>query len=126
MFSPALPTGVGEGVDCTAIILVGNACSYELAGVFLDLVRGFDVPVGTVVILSSVSHLGRSGMAAYAGDVVAAMSRIREAYGRNVRVVHGFPVIGGGLLDDSTIRAGSQGDGALACRGGPAMPWLPP
>ncbi len=66
--------------------------------------RGFDVPIGTVVVLSSVSHLGRSGTAAYAGDIVAAMSRIREVYGRNVRVVHGFPVIGGGLVDDTTIR----------------------
>jgi hypothetical protein len=32
------------------------------------------------------------------------MSRIREAFGRNVRVVHGFPIIGGGLVDDNTIR----------------------
>jgi hypothetical protein len=103
-FPPALPTGGGEGVDCTAIIIIENARPYELAGVFLDLVRGFDVPVGTVVVLSSVSHLGRNGTAAYAGDIVAAMSRIREAYGRNVRVVHGFPVIGRGLVDDSTIR----------------------
>jgi hypothetical protein len=50
------------------------------------------------------SHLGRSGTAAYAGDIVAAMSRIREAYGRSVRVVHGFPLIGGGLVDESTVR----------------------
>jgi hypothetical protein len=33
---------------------------YELAGAFLDLVRGFDIPVGTVVVLSSTSYLGRS------------------------------------------------------------------
>jgi hypothetical protein len=90
-------------VDCTAIILVENARPYELAGVFLDLVKGFDVPIGTVVVLSSISHLGRSGTAAYAGDIVAAMSRIREVDGRNVRVVHGFPMISGGLVDDNTV-----------------------
>jgi hypothetical protein len=30
--------------------------------------------------------------------------RIREVYGKNVRVVHGFPLIQGGLVDESTIR----------------------
>jgi hypothetical protein len=99
-----LPVGGGEGVDCPALILIENARPHELAGCFLDLVRGFDVPMGTVVVISSASHLGRSGTAAYAGDIVAAMNRIREAYGRSVRVVHGFPLIGGGLVDESTIR----------------------
>ncbi len=103
-FPPVLPVGGGEGVDCPALILIENARPYELAGAFLDLVRGFDVPMGTVVVISSASHLGRSGTAAYAGDIVAAMSRIREAYGRSVRVVHGFPLIGGGLVDESTVR----------------------
>jgi hypothetical protein len=91
-------------VDCPALILIENARPYELAGAFLDLVRGFDVPMGTVVVISSASHLGRSGTAAYAGDIVAAMGRIWEAYSRCVRVVHGFPLIGGGLVDDSTVR----------------------
>jgi hypothetical protein len=103
-FPPVLPTGGGEGVDCPAIILIENARPHELASAFLDLVRGFDVPLGTVVVISSASHLGRSGTAAYAGDIIAAMGRIREAYGRSVRVVHGFPLIGGGLVDDSTVR----------------------
>jgi hypothetical protein len=103
-FPPVLPTGGGEGVDCTAIVLIENARPHELACAFLDLVRGFDVPVGTVVVLSSTSHLGRCGTAAYASYIVAAFGRIREAYGGNVRVVHGFPLIGGGLVDDCTIR----------------------
>ncbi len=71
---------------------------------FLDLTRGFDVPVGTVVALASASHLGRCGAAAYAGDVVAALGRVREAFGGNVRVVHGFPIIGGELMDEGTVR----------------------
>ncbi len=58
-----------------------------------------------MVVISSASHLGRGGTAAYAGDVVRAAVRIREVYGKNVRVVHGFPLIGGGgLVDDSTVR----------------------
>ncbi len=70
---------------------------------FLDLTRGFDVPIGTVVTLASASHLGRCGVAAYARDVVAALGRVRDAFGGNVRVVHGFPIIGGGLVDEGTV-----------------------
>ncbi len=44
-------------------------------------------------------------MAAYARDVVAAMGWVWEAYGGNVRVVHGFPIIGGGLIEDGTVGA---------------------
>jgi hypothetical protein len=31
----------------------------ELANVFLSLVSGFNVPIGTVIVLSSASYLGR-------------------------------------------------------------------
>jgi hypothetical protein len=79
-----------------------NVHPYELAGVFLDLVRGYDVPIGTVVVLSSLSHLARVGTAAYAADFVRALGRIQVAYGRGVRVV--FPLAVGGLGDESTIR----------------------
>jgi predicted thioesterase len=65
-------------MDCAAIIQIENSSPHELAGAFLDL----DVLVGTVVVNSSVSHLGRGGIAAFAGDVVKAASRIREVYGR--------------------------------------------
>jgi hypothetical protein len=103
-FPPVLPSTDEGSLDCPAIILVENAHPYELAGVFLDLARGHDVPIGTVVVLSSLSHLGRVGTAAYAGDVVRAIGRIRGAYGVGVRVVHGFPLVVGGLEDKSTVR----------------------
>jgi hypothetical protein len=79
-FPPVLPTGRGEGVECTAIILIENVHPHELACALLDLVRGYDVPVGKVVVLSSTSHLGRCGTAAYASDIVSSFGWIREAY----------------------------------------------
>jgi hypothetical protein len=61
-FPPALPVGgEGSGGDCLALILIEGAQLVELGRAFLGLNRGFDVPVGTVVVLSSVSHLGRVG-----------------------------------------------------------------
>jgi hypothetical protein len=41
-------------------------------------------------------------VAAYARDIVA--GGVQEAYVGNVRGIHGFPIIGGGLADDSTVR----------------------
>jgi hypothetical protein len=103
-FPPVLPSTEDGTLDCPAIILVENAHPYELAGVFLDLARGHNVPIGTVVVLSSLSHLGRVGTAAYASDIVRAIGRVRGAYGVGVRVVHGFPLVVGGLEDESTVR----------------------
>ncbi len=75
-FPPVLPSG-GEG-DCLAIILIENGTLMELADSFLDLAKGYDMPVGSVVVLSSVSLLARIGTAAYAEEVVRAFARIRE------------------------------------------------
>jgi hypothetical protein len=51
----------GGRADCAAIILIGNASPQGFARAFLDLVRGFDLPIGNVVIITSASHLGRGG-----------------------------------------------------------------
>jgi hypothetical protein len=101
-FPPVLPSG-GEG-DCLAIILIENGTLMELADSFLDLAKGYDMPVGSVVVLSSVSLLARIGTAAYAEEVVRAFARIRDAYANSVRVVHGFPVLVRGLEDETIIR----------------------
>jgi hypothetical protein len=70
----------------------------------LTLLETTQTVIITVVVISSVSHLGRGGTAAYAKDVVKAASRIWGVYGRSVRVVHRFPLIVGGLLDENTVR----------------------
>jgi hypothetical protein len=76
-----------------------------LISAFLDLTGDYEVPVGTVVIFSSLTHLSRVGTAVYAADIVKALSRLREAYGDSVRGLHGFPVMAEGLQDQSCIRA---------------------
>jgi hypothetical protein len=44
-----------------AIIQIKNRHSFVLAGVFLDLVRAFNIPMGTVFVLSAAGNLGGSG-----------------------------------------------------------------
>jgi hypothetical protein len=59
----------GDG-DCFKIIQVENASLSDLTMVFLAALEGFTVPAGTVILISSVSHLAAVGTAAYAEDLV--------------------------------------------------------
>ncbi len=102
-FPPALPPG-GNG-ECLAIVRIENSTLIELADSFLEITKGFDMPVGSLVVLSSLSYLARVGTAAYAEELVIALVRIRDAYANYVRIVHGFPVLIGGLDDESVIRS---------------------
>jgi hypothetical protein len=57
-FPPSLPVEEGE---CLKILRIEDASPQELALAFLEVTRGFIVPVGSVVALSSVSHLALWG-----------------------------------------------------------------
>jgi hypothetical protein len=76
---PVLPS-TGGG-DSLAIIRTESGTLDKLVSAFLDLVRDYEVPVGTVVVISSLTHLGRVGTAVYAWDLFKALTRLREGYG---------------------------------------------
>jgi hypothetical protein len=111
-FRPVLPSS--RGGECLAIVRVECRTLAELISAFLDLTGDYEVPVGTVVIFSSLTHLSRVGTAVYAADIVKALSRLREAFGDSVRGLHGFPVMAGGLQDHSCIHALREIDTWLA------------
>ena len=101
-FPAALPSsGIGE---CLKIIRVEDGSLEDLVTTFMRLTRGCDVTIGTVVLISSINHLGRVGPAAYAEDLVSAISEIRAAFGGQVRAVHGFPMACHVIEDSMTIR----------------------
>ena len=69
------------------------------------LTRGCDLGVGSVVLLSSLNHLGRVGTAAYAEDLVAAFLEFRATFGGQIRALHGFAINSEPLTDQLTIRS---------------------
>jgi hypothetical protein len=77
-FPAALPAE-GEG-DCIKVLCIENASLIELADAFLEATRGFVMPVGLVLVLTSVSKLAEVGTAKYAADFVAARSRLLAAF----------------------------------------------
>jgi hypothetical protein len=98
-FPPVLPAN-GED-DCLAIVQIENGSLTELVGAFLDLVTSYDLPVGSVVVLSSATLLLRVGPAAYAEELVW----VREAYAGSVRAVHGFPIPQQGSHSEVLVRS---------------------
>ncbi len=91
----------GDG-DCFKILQVEKASLSNLSSVFLAVLEGFTVPAGTVVLISSVSHLAALGMAAFAEDLVRAF---RDIYETGITVMHGIPLLLSGINNQSTIRS---------------------
>ena len=93
-FPPNIPTG-GEG-ECLKIVRVEDGSLDELAAVFLEIIRPYAVPAGTVVLLHSISHLAWVGAAAFAEDFVRCLQRICGVYRSGISVIHGVSVLLGG------------------------------
>ena len=100
-FLAALPAS-GEG-DCLAIIWVEDATLGDLVSTFMRMSRGCNIAIGSVIIISSLNHLGRVGTAAYDEDLVDVLHNFRQTFSGQIRVVHGFPTTK--ISDQVTIRA---------------------
>jgi hypothetical protein len=63
------------------------------------------LPVGSVVLVGSLSHLGTFGLESYTNDLVKTISSMSAMVGQGVNVVTYVPVPLGGIDDPVTIRA---------------------
>ncbi len=102
-FPPMVSVG-GEG-ECIKIVQVENGSLTELVEVFLGLTRGFDMPAGAVVLLSSPSYAAVVGTANYAAEFVRSSGQLRNAFMGGVTVLHGVPFLIGGTDNTADIRA---------------------
>jgi hypothetical protein len=66
---------------------------------FLEATHGFSIPAGSIVLLSLASYLAWVGAAAYAREYVSTRRRLRAAFGNGVEVLHGLPLVLGGIGD---------------------------
>jgi hypothetical protein len=97
---PALDTG-----GCINVLRIENGTLNELAKLFVDVFTGSRVRVGSLILLSSVSHLAAVGTAAYAESFVRAAKFLDNAFGGKVAVRVGVPVLLGGARDSSLVRS---------------------
>jgi hypothetical protein len=88
----SFPAAVGpeDGCDCMMVIRLEYGSPHELVEIFLDLTRGCRIPAGSVVLLSSLSHLADVGLAAYTADLNSAATKLTRALRGGVVVLPGF------------------------------------
>jgi hypothetical protein len=102
-FPAALPVE-GDG-ECLKILRIENGKLSELVESFLEVTKGFTVPAGSVVVLTSVSHLAGVGTVEYINQFTVARGRLLGEFQGGLEVVHGFPVLLCGMSDKPGIRA---------------------
>jgi hypothetical protein len=88
-----------------AVFIVFLRAVLSLKNLAAHIPTGFIVPAGSVVVLSSASHLAWVGAAAYAQEYAAVRGRLRAAFRKGIEVVHGVPLLVGGVQNVAAIWA---------------------
>jgi hypothetical protein len=106
-FPPILPTTDGK---CISVVRVEDGRLFELEKTFAEILPGIiklhsRLPVGSVVMVGSLSHLGSHGLESYAGDLVRVLSSMAAVLGGGVSVVPYVPIPLGGIGSRTTVRA---------------------
>ena len=78
----------GEG-ECLKIFRIEEGNLEELAVAFCDIVSGFTVPAGTLVLISSLSQMAREGPAGYAAAFRRAIGILYKKFGDGLISLHG-------------------------------------
>ena len=85
-------TQVGEDGECLKIFRIEHGTLLELVSAFMEAVKGFDLPAGTVLVLCSLDQLVSEGPGKYADSFRHASLRLKSSFGDGLIVVHGVPV----------------------------------
>ena len=101
-FPACLPTG-GEG-ECLKILRLEDGNLSNLVNIFLETVKQFVVPAGSIVLLHSISHLAWAGPAAYSEDFVRARQKIYAVYRSGLTVIGGLPLLANGCTDTNLVQ----------------------
>jgi hypothetical protein len=104
-FPPILPTTDGK---CIFVVRVEEGRLFELEKTFAEILPGIikplgRLPVGSVIMVGSLSHLGSHGLESYAGDLVRVMASMVAVLGGGVAVVQYVPIPLGGIGSATTV-----------------------
>jgi len=70
-----------------------------------NILGGKKIPVGSAVLLSSLSSLGTVGTAKYILDMAVAIKTLEDDYSGRVKVLHGIPIPRFNLADPLLVRS---------------------
>jgi hypothetical protein len=101
-FPPSIPSK--NECECLRIIRGEHASLGELLDLFLEIVKGIEIKDGTVILLSSATHLGHAGIEVYANELRRVIGKFGEIFGQSVTVIPGIPVFLDGSDDSALAR----------------------
>jgi hypothetical protein len=87
-----------------AVLRAEDATIKEIGFMPGDLLDGIALPRGSVVLVSSVSDLGRQGLVVYCEDLAKTIRIAKEKQGKGAQVVALPPVLLGGLNSYRLLR----------------------
>ena len=95
------------GEQCLKIFRVENATLWDLLNTFKELVgeRDLGVPVGSVILLGSASHLASVGTAVYAEELILVFKSLRQMLVGEVYIMHCPPMLMDGSSNAALLRA---------------------
>ena len=100
--NPPILAALHQDRSCIAVLRVEDAAPAELVDIFRKITESKNLQVGSVILVSSLSHLGRSGTDRYIEDIADAIRSLEDDFKGKVRILHGLPIPQSDV-DDSTI-----------------------
>jgi hypothetical protein len=100
--------------NCVQVIRIKFASLMELTKTFIDLLVGSSLLVGSIVLLSSASHLASIGTAGYAEDMARCSKLLLQTFRESITVKHGIIIMLNGTNSDELIRYLFELDGWLS------------
>jgi hypothetical protein len=100
---PAM-VGPEDGGHCIMVVRLEFGTPGELVEIFLDLARGCQIPAGSVVLLSSMSHLADVGLSAYTADLNLAATKLIRALRGGVMVLPGLVFPAAKIVNPMVVR----------------------
>ena len=91
--------------QCLKIIRVENGTLAELAATLIDVASAASIGVGSVILLTSATHLADVGLAGYSEDFVRASKVLMGSFQDKIVVRHAPPLLLNGTNDPLLVRA---------------------
>jgi hypothetical protein len=101
-FPALLP--VSSTGQCFKIVRIKNGELLALVDELENLVGNRRIPAGSIVLIFSPSHLAKVGLSAYISDHVAAITRIKNKWGKETHVGALPPLLLAGCPDATLVR----------------------
>jgi hypothetical protein len=89
---------------CIAVVRVEDGSTKEIGFLIGDMLDGIEMPQGSVILVGSVSDLGRQGLVGYSEEMARTLRNVKARLGKNVQLAVVPPILMGGVNSYRLLR----------------------